>query len=751
MNRPVKVFLYGDVNLNIIDGSAIWLQSMAQVWAATGAQVDVQLKAPETRALLSGPLREIPGVRVLDSQPKSGGPKAAEALTHKEVVAIALERDAADPYDVVMARGLQVCRALSEAPVLAGKLWAYVTEYAYGAESFDAERQDVFKELAGRARFVLAQTDEARSVVEALIPEAAGKTLLLGPMIPDALAPRMKPSLENSASASDALIGTVENPLRLIYTGKFAKDWRTDLMPDLVGELEKLGVIADLTMVGDKVHNERSDPDWASRMMAIIQTQQPRVTWAGAKDRATSLEMVAGSHIALSWRSIQLDLSLEMSTKVLEASGLGVPSLINRTPMHESLLGNDYPLLVDARTDTVADIAATIRDALPALGDLSDRVHQATEKYRMASRAEDLKAYLRRIGIVAGKDGTFTNTVELPAAARRGGRPLRVLLASHDLKFAGELVTILERLRGVELRFDHWEALHRHDAAASQELLDWADTVICEWAGTNAVWYSQHKRPDQRLVVRLHMFELRGNWLDRIDTDNVDLFVTVSEFTRGLVEQQLGVSPEKTTVIPNAISFADFERPAVDRREYRLGLVGFVPLLKRPDRAIDLLRRLRTVDDRYTLHIRGRQPWEYRHLWQKPEQREAYLEMFARLGVDDIHKSIAFEPFGADMANWYRKIGWMLSPSTTESFHLAPAEGTAAGALPVFWERPGVREIFGDEFVVQDTEAAAEFILATNSDPEARARRLEIAREMVEPFDEQIVEKSWVEALCGLR
>ncbi|MGO1544827.1 MAG: glycosyltransferase [Gulosibacter sp.] len=734
MTRVVRVFLYGDVNLNIIDGSAIWLQSMAQVWAGTGAQVDVQLKAPETRALLSGPLRKIPGVTVLDATPES-----ADALTHAEVVAIAEARDAQAPYDVVMARGLQVCRALSEQPSLASKLWAYVTEYAYGSESFDEDRQRIFSELAGRARFVLAQTDEARSVLESLIPEAAGKALLLGPMIPDTLTPKV---------AAQEALGTAENPLRLIYTGKFAKDWRTDLMPELVPELEKLGVIAELTMVGDKVHNERSDPNWALRMNALINRKQPRVHWAGGKDRATSLEMVSNSHIALSWRSTQLDLSLEMSTKVLEASGLGVPSIINRTPMHQNLLGEDYPLLVDARADSVADIASRIRDALPELHGLSERVHVATEQYRMASRVSDLMRYLRRIGIVANDQG-FSDAVELPERLRRSNRPLRVLLASHDLKFAGELVTILQRLRGVELRFDHWEALHRHDAAASQECLDWADIVICEWAGSNAVWYSQHKRPDQRLVVRLHMFEFRGHWLSKIDTDNVDLFIAVSEYTRELIEEQLEVPAMKVAVIPNAVSFADFRRPAVAGREHRIGLVGFVPLLKRPDRAIELLRRLREQDDRFTLHIRGRMPWEYRHLWQKPEQREAYLDLFARLGADNLHTAIAFEPFGADMANWYRKIGWMLSPSTTESFHLAPAEGTASGALPVFWERPGVRQIFGDEFVVPDTKAAAEFILATNRDADIRARRIEIARSVVAPFDEQIVEEAWVDAVCG--
>ncbi|MBD4478209.1 glycosyl transferase, partial [Xanthomonas citri pv. citri] len=77
----------------------------------------------------------------------------------------------------------------------------------------------------------------------------------------------------------------------------------------------------------------------------------------------------------------------------------------------------------------------------------------------------------------------------------RGGSRIRVVLAGHDLKFAGELVDLLRDDPGVELRIDHWQGLHRHDEAASRRLVEWADVVVCEWAGPNAVWYARHKRP----------------------------------------------------------------------------------------------------------------------------------------------------------------------------------------------------------------------------------------------------------------
>ena len=38
----LRVLLYGDVDLNVMDGSATWLPSMAETLARTGAAVDVQ-------------------------------------------------------------------------------------------------------------------------------------------------------------------------------------------------------------------------------------------------------------------------------------------------------------------------------------------------------------------------------------------------------------------------------------------------------------------------------------------------------------------------------------------------------------------------------------------------------------------------------------------------------------------------------------------------------------------------------------
>lgn len=720
----LRVLLYGDVDLNVMDGSATWLPSMAETLARTGAAVDVQLKAEERRDLLTAPLRRLDGVRVLAARPPAG----QHAMSPARAADVLQELDAADPYDVVLVRGIHACVELADRKAFEGRLWSYVTEYGYVGEGFPPERVEEISRVADASRLMLAQTPQARAVLEALVPAAAGRTVLLSPMVPDSLVPAVRPDDHGTG------------PVRLVYAGKFAYDWRTDLMPDILAALQEAGVPATLTMVGDKVHREPEHRGWAAAMRARLESDMPGFEWTGAIPREEALARTAGADISLGWRTPALDLSLEISTKVLESCAVGVPPLVNRTVAHEELLGADYPLFVEALTDSAQDIAARIAAVRHELPALSRRVVEAAEPYRMTARALVVVGYLRRLGLLE------TPRTAEPVPARTAPRT-RVVLAGHDLKFAGELVDLLRDDPTVELRLDRWEGLHRHDEAASRRLVEWADVVVCEWAGPNAVWYARHKRPGQRLVVRLHMFELRGGWLSALEAGAVDRLVTVSDLYRDLTREHLAIDPERVTVIPNAVSLADLDRPAADGRRHRLGIVGVVPLRKRLDRAVDLLEALREHDDRFTLHVRGRMPWEYPHEWRKPVQREAYLDLFSRIGAGPLREAVAFEPFGADMGSWLTKIGWVLSPSTTESFHLAPAEGMVSGAVPLVWDRPGAVGVFGEDLVVADTDAAARRVLEAVAD-DARWEALSAhARERVRPYDERAVAGLWREAL----
>ena len=224
----------------------------------------------------------------------------------------------------------------------------------------------------------------------------------------------------------------------------------------------------------------------------------------------------------------------------------------------------------------------------------------------------------------------------------------------------------------------------RHDEVASLELVAWADVVICEWCSPVAIWYSRNKRPGQRLVVRLHRMEIYNDWTDQVDINAVDQVVCVSPHYARLTRERTGRPAAKIGVIPNYVDVARFRRDKVSGAEYNLGFVGIVPMRKRVDLAFDVLAAtaaarsavhfVRQVTDGVGSAIRA---------WRQPEEREYTWMLYRRIGSSELLRDgVVFDRYGPDVAAWMRKIGFVLSTSEDESFHLAPAEGMSSGAVP---------------------------------------------------------------------
>ncbi|MCC2594541.1 hypothetical protein LKO27_14135 [Tessaracoccus sp. OS52] len=711
------VVLYGDVNLNIIDGSATWLISLAETLTLTDSVVHVVLKAQVTTDRLLTRLVDHPGIVIHEAVP-SGGMAAmshADAVKRLEDVVTGVEAS------VLIVRGLQMAAAAGASEVLSPRLWSYVTDFKFPATLMPPGQLPKLREVAARSRRFFVQTEETRAYIESVVPEAAGKCLLMTPTVPD----------DYFAPIDETPVG---DRLELVYSGKLHPDWRTLEMTQLPALLAEAGQLAHLTILGDKVQS--ADPEWITAMRAALEDPPPDVTWAGGLPREEALRTVAAHDVGVSWRSPALDSSLEISTKMLEYAAAGTPPLVNRTPAHEELFGADYPLFTDG---DLASVVATLVAARTRLPELRAAAQEAVRPYSSSATARRLEGYFRR-------------TEPDYEAHRLGAKVLRVVLAGHDLKFAGELVELLHVRPDVDLRIDQWSSLRDHDEALSEELLGWADVVICEWAGPCAVWYSERKRPGQRLLVRLHRFELTAPWLGDLRIENVDSLITVSKYYHRLVLETTGWPSSKVHHIDNALDATDLARPKRPGARYALGLVGIVPFLKRPDRALDLLESLLVRDDRFRLHIKGRLPWEYPWIWRKPEEREAYLHFFDRIGsIPGLSEHVVFEPFGPDMANWLRGIGWLLSPSTHESFHLAPAEGMASGALPVFWNRDGVEEIFGPQFRHDSVAEMADFVLAHVSDEALWDEARERASRTAADFDLGVVNVQWLDHIFADR
>ena len=721
-----SIVVYGDVNANAIDGSSVWLVSVTRVLSRLFDEVHLILKYEAVNDIL---LSSIEGIsNVIIHAPR--GVEIGEGLT-PEAAADFVDSVVADSNAcAVLARGFEVSYQLGLKPRIAELLWAYVTDIPFPPKKLSERNVARLRKIAIASRRILAQTEAARSYWEGIVPESAGKTVLMPPMIPNEL---FKEPTEVSAPES--------SPLRLVYSGKLAKEWRTLEMLELPRALSKLGVSATLEVIGSKINASSSEPSWAERMREALERANSDsasgVTWVGALSREDSMARISEADIGFGWRSEELDSSLEISTKALEYGAVGTVPLINRTTDHCAVWGEEYPFYVKAG-DSIDEIAQTIASNLGQI--------QVARRVAFAASAEySMSAAETRLG------NAFSRAIEMNAPTNEDSvRPCRVVVASHDLKFMGELMDYLQRSSKFDVKQDRWTTLHDHDPEQSRLLAEWADVVFCEWAGPSLAWYSTHKPESTRLVSRLHRFELNGPWMSKVQWTNVDTLVFVSEWVRTMAREKFDLSTVNTVVLPNTVDLSDFDRPKLESARFTLGMVGFVPFLKRPDRAIDLIEKLVEEDDRYILRFKGRLPWDYPHVWNSSIQKQLYLEFFNRVSSSSrLRPRVVFDGFGADIAAWNRGVGFVLSPSELESFHLAPAEGMAARGIPLLWEREGVEQVFGAFAEDMSTEHHVNTVLSMR-DKKVFAARGEECREFATRWDTTTVLPRWDEVLLSV-
>lgn len=310
--------------------------------------------------------------------------------------------------------------------------------------------------------------------------------------------------------------------------------------------------------------------------------------------------------------------------------------------------------------------------------------------------------YTKRIGdvIQTAKDNDYEKFVELT-------KP-RLLIAGHDLKFITDAAPELSQF--FDIRFDEWKGHASHDEKRSRECLEWAEYIWCEWLLGNAEWYAANKKPNQKLVIRMHRMELARNHGEVFNVDAVDAVVAVSPFFfERMLERFPNIPRHKARLIYNYVRANDYEVSTSSEKLHTLGMIGILPSKKGFKDALVVLSELRKKDNRFRLKVFGKKPSDLHWIARDPEQMAYYKDCegfidnnglsscVELLGHVDIKKAIA-----------KHNVGYILSMSESdlglpgfESFHLAIADGFCAGAVSVIKHWPGAEIVWPNNFIFQ--------------------------------------------------
>lgn len=667
--KKLKILLYGDQNLNIMDGSAIWLTSLANILLNDDTvDLTILLKTPIKRNEVINNIKKLNDITLLNPFELKNKKFVKNILKPEEASELIQEIDKKENFDLILIRGKELALNCIKKKYK-HKLIPYVTDFNY-KDKFSNDIKKM-KRIYKESLALFVQTEEMKKLLVNKLNVSGEKLILLPPTVYDST---NRPAFKNQNYS-------------IVYTGKFSKLWETESLLKAFNKAKESIDILTLNVAGDKFQNDLID----KKEIIIDELENTSgINWVGAVTRDESIKLIEESDIGFAFRSSKIDNdeSVEISTKLLEYGILGKPVLLRKTKQHIELLGEDYPLFCNSFDELVEKIYLVLTN---------DKIYeQAAKSCYIASANFQLSKVSKRIltELHAFKDKKKT-----------------ILFAGHDFKFLTWYIEHCSNLENYNVLIDKWTGHNLHDEEKSKELLQKADIIFCEWGLGNAKYYSKNKLKGQKLYIRVHRQELTTKYLDEVNYENVTKVIAISPHIFEELNFIKNVPRNKMVIIPNMVDNEKFNLEKNENIDFNIGLLGYLPKLKRLDRALTILEKLYKIDKRFKLFIKGKHPKELPWLQNREEEMKYFKEIFERIKKAEWKNNVVFDPHGDDVGKWFKNINYILSTSEIESFHLAPMEGMVSGTKPIIFNWPGSETLYPKSIIVKNEDEAVELIL----------------------------------------
>lgn len=319
------------------------------------------------------------------------------------------------------------------------------------------------------------------------------------------------------------------------------------------------------------------------------------------------------------------------------------------------------------------------------------------------------------------------------------------------------------------------------------KMLNQVNYIFCEWCSNNATWYSNNKKPEQKLILRLHRWELYSRHFFQINWKNVNNVIFISphiqneaiyrysqyfrlreenfdkhyyttnneEFFNNekvikdewkhfndFIKKNSGRVPnfktinsdfiddefkKKTIFIPNYIKksiFTNIEKEA--NFKYNLGLVGYIPKLKRADISIEIINYLVKINPNYKLYIIGKKIQDIPWLKKNKSELDYVDNLNNLIKKYKLEQNVFFSNYNENISEWFKKIGYILGTSDIEGSHHSLAEAMSCGIIPLIYggalKKYRLDLIYPNQFCFFDNNVLnlCEKIIELNNDDELR-------------------------------
>ncbi len=335
LNYNQHVLLAHHVDLNLIDGSAIWFASMAEMLSATGVHVVCSFASEAESSPIVQPLLLLDNVTIITPS-KMGFQDFGRKLPHGDYLNMVNSLAMYLPGQTkVFSRGFDLVQDLAQLDGI--EIWAYLTDYYGhdddGSATVKEATASLVQTICKQGGRILCQTTLIQDELTQLSGMPEHQFFELPPMIPD------DPPQPMNAGAQ-------QDKMNIVYAGKIAPLWGVEPLLDIASSELVVKV------VGDKIHNgPADDATFRHRMTSKLETNE-HIDWIHRLPREEVLKYVASADLAWCVRDAYFESQTrELSTKVLECLLVGTPPILTRSALHEELLGLDWPFFVDGPED----------------------------------------------------------------------------------------------------------------------------------------------------------------------------------------------------------------------------------------------------------------------------------------------------------------------------------------------------------------------------------------------------------------
>ena len=350
-----NVLIYADVNINLIDGSSVWLASLTEMLSLDEElNINVLLKNPLTCDILIYDIVERNNINFIDPWEEAEhrgdfrsvlNRRGTEYLDSVAAATLIQLLDKEHNFDKIIVRDPTTSYQLCGEKSISEKLIIYITNpLAHKGWMGSAK----LIEMHTSSYLTLCQTEMAKEVFIGLLGSSVAleKIDILNPMIPDA---NFKKRIK------------VVNKPSIGYSGKFSPPYMIEEMFQAFKHIKEISPDSTFEIVGDKFHNKPYVEGFEERVKEGLNST-PGVIWHGGVSRSEANELMSRVMIASGWRDDSFDSTVEISTKVLESAALGIPVLMRPAPVQVLVFGEELPIWVKSEEEFITSYILLIND-----------------------------------------------------------------------------------------------------------------------------------------------------------------------------------------------------------------------------------------------------------------------------------------------------------------------------------------------------------------------------------------------------